>query len=175
MEFVNDPVKSKRVFILMLILTIVFFLGAGVLGYFYYAKNKAYRSLSSEKTNLENQQKSSADLQKQIDTLTKENTDLTKTKKDQKDQIDSWQAKAAKARAYNDVMRYFAAITKAHNGFDGWTDVEYQTGRAKAQATGDTAFVNTVDWAWNRKDVSQMDRAVGFWNAVCDGIDNSLK
>ena len=179
MEFVNDPIKSKKVFILMLCLAIAFFIASGALGYLYYAKNRDYKNLNTAKQLLEEKSKSLEDLQKQVEDLTKTNETLTaenkKLKTDISDQSSAQAAKVKKAKAYNDVMRYFSSVIKAHNGFDGWTDAEYQTGRVKAQATLDTAFVNTVDWAWNRQDINVVDRVVGFWNAVSDGIDNSLK
>lgn len=53
MQFTNDPTKCKRVFILMLILTILFFLTGSGLGYLYYQKNKDYRNLLSEKQQLQ--------------------------------------------------------------------------------------------------------------------------
>jgi cell division protein FtsL len=172
MEFINDPIKSKKVFILMLCLTIAFFLTSGALGYLYYAKNRDYKNLNTAKQQLEEKNKSFEDLQKQIETITSDNKKL---KTDITDQASAQEAKVKKAKAYNDVMRYFSSVVKAHNGFDDWTDAEYQTARAKAVITGDTAFVSTIDWAWNRHDIGDIDRAVGFWNAVADGIDNSLK
>ena len=51
MDF-SDPIKTKKVFVVFLVLTIVFFLGAGTLGYLYYQKANAYKTLEAEKNQL---------------------------------------------------------------------------------------------------------------------------
>ena len=53
MNFVNDPRKAKIAFVAVLVLAIIFFLGSGVLGYFYWQKDKSYKSLVDDKNKLE--------------------------------------------------------------------------------------------------------------------------
>lgn len=175
MEFINDPVKSKKVFILMLILTIVFFLAGGVLGFFYYKEHKNVKTLKTDKTNLETQlANSEKDLQQQVADLKTANEKLASENKNLSDQITQNSARSDKIKAYNATLGYVADVVEIHGGFQGWTDAEYQTGRTYAQATGDQNFVNTVDWAWNREDVPAVERFVGFLRAVETGINTNL-
>ena len=175
MEFINDPVKSKRVFILMLSLTIFFFLVGGALGYLYYQKFKNYQSLKSENENLKNQiASSSEELKKEIEGLQKDKTALEKENKTLTDQAASDKTKDAKIKAYNDFFKYLNSVIEVHNGFNGWTDAEYQAGRKYAQATGDNNFVSLIDWAWNRKDIDQTTRVIAVWKAIAAGIEGNL-
>ena len=182
MEFVKDPIKSKRVFILMLVLGIIFLVGAGVLGYFYYIKDQDFKSLTSEKQSLQTlldktktgSTKSSTDLQNQVKTLQSQVTTLEKEKKDLQTQVNSDKTKSAKAQKYLAVLNYVSATIAKYNGLDGWTDSDYQQGRSLAEETNDTSFVNTVDWAWNTKDISQIVRLNGFLDAVSKGITANL-
>ncbi|MCX6806531.1 MAG: hypothetical protein NT135_00150 [Candidatus Berkelbacteria bacterium] len=183
MQFVNDPVKSKRVFILMLVLTIVFFLATGAFVYLFWTKLSQNRELNSQNQALteENQKLTSeqstatGDLQTQIDSLKKEKVALTKQRDDYKNQMTSYEAKIAKAKTYNDFFKYMNTVIGTHGGFSGWTDTEFQQGRAKAQATGDSSFITTVDWAWNQQSIDPWVRALGVWNGITLGIDNALK
>ena len=175
MQFVNDPVKSKRVFILMLVLTILFFLAAGGLGYLYYTKytdyknlNSDYKILNSDKQKLEDQLKTATeDLQKQIQTLTNEKSDLTK-------QLEEKNKDLAKITAYKEFLKYMNYVIEIHNGYSGWTDTEYATARNKAQATGDSSFVSLVDWAWNQTSVAPETRILAVLKAIVTGIESSL-
>ena len=168
----DEPKKAKTAFIITLVFAIIFFLGSGVLGYMFYEKYNDHKNLKDKYSDLKeitlsDLEKENEDLQTQIDTLTKEKTALQKTNKEMKDGI-------AVANAYNEFCKYMTQIIDVHNGFTGWTDAEYQVGRTKAQATGSTSFVNTVDWAWNRTDIDPVTRVIGVWNAIATGISNAI-
>jgi len=184
-----DPIKGKRAFVVLLICTIVILIGGGVLGYFYYQEKKEISRLS---TDLTNANKEKDDLKKQlaeasktspeVEALKKEKTTLegkiTKLegeKTDQANQTKSYQAKIAKANAYNEFYKYVNYIIEVHNGFTGWTDAEFQVGKTKAEATGNTAFVSTVNWAWYETSVPPTDRVLRVWKEIAAGIESSLK
>ena len=80
----------------------------------------------------------------------------------------------AKARTYNDFFKYLNDITQVHNGYTGWTEAEYQTGRSKAEATGDGNFVSVIDWAWTATSTPQIDRMIKVWTAIDEGIGSNL-
>ncbi|MFH1749425.1 MAG: hypothetical protein ABH837_00775 [bacterium] len=172
MSIFEDSKKAKIAFISTLVIAIIFFLGSGVLGYMFYGKYNDYKNLKDKYTDLKevtvgDLEKEIEDLQKQVDTLTTEKTAL-------EEQIKEKDAGIATANAYNEFLKYMTQIIKTHNGFTGWTDAEYQVGRTKAQATGSTSFVNTVDWAWNRTDIDPVTRVIGVWDAVANGISNAI-
>ena len=169
MQFVNDPRKSKNVFIIMLVIAILLFLGLAVVGFFYWQEVKSYNQLNTDKKALEQQLSSiSKDTISQIANFKKENETLTASNK-------AKDAKMAKAKAYNDVLAYLIQIIQAHNGLNGWTEAEYQAGRVKAQATGDQSFVDLVDWAWNNQAIDQVERLTKVMDAIADGIGSNLK
>lgn len=190
MNFVNDPRKSKNVFIIMLVIAIVLFVGLVVLGYLFYQKNKSYNNLEAERKALQQEQSLiSKDTVNQIKTLTAENTSLkkenanlttenTSLKKENEDLAavnKEKAAKMAKASTYNDVLAYLVQIVQAHNGLDGWTEAEYQAGRTKAQATGDQTFVDLIDWAWNSTTIDQVERLTKVLDSISDNIGNNVK
>lgn len=193
----NDPIKAKRTMIVLLVLSIAFFVGVGVMGYFYYQKDSQYKKLTDEKKSLEDQKnKEVVDLQKQIADLNgtgklssesvlalqKENEQLKKdstadkaTIKDLTNQINAKKAGIAKAVAYNEFLKYLNYVIEVHGGYSGWTDAEFQTGKAKAEVTGDAAFVSTVNWAWYETSVPQVDRIIRVNKEIVSGIENALK
>jgi len=174
MDF-SDPVKSKKIFILMLVLTIMFFVGAGVLGYFYYEKFKAYKSLASDKQKLEDQlRNSSTTWQKKNNDLEKDKAQLQKDKKTLQDQIAADRAKIDKAKAYLETLVYVNQLIADHGGLVGWTEAEFQEGRRIAETTGDSSYVDLVDWCWNRRDINQITRLTRFYKASTDGISSNL-
>lgn len=190
MQFVNDPQKSKNVFIIMVGIVILLFLGLGVLGYLYYQKGKAYDKLMTEKKSLESEQsllsKDTLGQIKQLNsentklktankTLTDENTKLKSEKETLTTQNTEKDAKMAKAKAYNEVLAYIVQIVQAHNGLNGWTEAEYQTGRTKAQATGDQTFVELIEWAWNSTTIDQVERLAKVLDSIADNIGNNLQ
>jgi len=163
MDF-SDPIKTKKVFVVFLVLTIVFFLGAGTLGYLYYQKANAYKTLEAEKNQLAVQTQGS---QSDFEKLKKENEDLKK-------QVADWDEKAAQAKTYTAVLDYVTGLVEKHNGFDNWTEAEFQQGRKLAQTTGNSSFVAEIDWLWQHKEVDQMTRMVRFMNAIVSGVNGSL-
>ena len=168
MTIFDDPRKAKLAFVLTLVFAIIFFLGCAALGYLFYTKYSSYKDLSSKYNKLKNQNQSTVEeLKAKNKTLTDENTTL-------KEQITTKDAGIAKANAYNAFFKYETAVIKAHSGFSGWTEAEYQTGRVKAQATGDTSFVNLIDWAWNRTDIDQVVRIIAVWEATAKGIEDNI-
>lgn len=183
MEFVNDPVKSKRVFIAVLIISIVFFVGTGVLGYLYYKERKL---VNEKQSAIIQKDQEIANLQLQLDeytgssesareSLKSQNDILKKSNKTLTDQVNDYKAKSAKALLYNEVLKYVNSIIEAHGGFDGWTDAEFQTGKTKAEATGDAAYISMINWAWYEKSVPPLTRALRFFKDTASAIENSLK
>ena len=183
MQFVNDPRKAKIAFVTTLILAIFFFLASGVLGYFYWQKMKSYNDLTDSK------QKAEASLNEKLktseDNLAKANTELAGLKATTdasgksisvlEKQIADNNAKKASIASYLAVFTYLADIIANHNGLNGWTEAEYQAGRALAVATGNNSFVADVDWAWNQRDVDQITRLVKVMRDIITGINNGLK
>lgn len=139
------------------------------LGFLYFGKYKDFNNLNEKYNNVvaENQKisTSSAELKKQIKTLENQN----------KATEAAFKAKSDKVKSYTALFSYLNTVIKAHNGLDGWTDAEYQKGRGLAQATGDQSIVTKTDWAWNRKDIDQITRLVGWLDEVVNGINNALK
>ena len=180
MEPANQEVKSKKVFLIVLsALLAASLIGNAALGYLYYKKTTDNKDLNDKCNSLTQEVKK---LQSQVSTTSAELKRLSTSSaalQDQvtslQDQLTACQAKSAKVKTYTAVVSYVSGVIKAHNGFDGWTDAEYQKGRSLAQATGDQNFIGTIDWAWNRKDIDQMTRFTGFLNALVTGIDNALK
>lgn len=171
--------KSKKLLIILSALLVVSVITAAVLGFLYFKKSSDYQTLNNKCDNLSSQVKK---LENQVSTTSAElkkvstaSAALQAQVTSLQDQLAACQAKSAKVKTYTAVISYVSGVIKIHNGFDGWTDAEYQKGRSLAQATGDTNFVNTIDWAWNRKDLDQMTRFTGFLNALVTGIDNAVK
>ncbi|OGY24639.1 MAG: hypothetical protein A2Y57_00770 [Candidatus Woykebacteria bacterium RBG_13_40_7b] len=190
MNFINDPQKSKNVFILMLVISIVLFVGLVILGFLFYQKSKSYKSLEDERRALQAEQSLiSKDTVNQIKTLTAENTSLKKEnatltsentalKSENEDLTANNQEKAAKmakASVYNDFLAYLVQIIQAHNGLSGWTEAEYQAARTKAQATGDQTFVELIDWAWTSTTIDQVERLTKVLDSISDNIGNNVK
>jgi len=168
----DDPKKAKIAFITTLVIAIIFFLGSGVLGYMYYDKYNDHRDLKEKYSDLKeitlsDLEKENEELQGQVDTLTEEKLAL-------EEQIKTKDVGIAVANAYNEFHKYMNQVIQTHNGFDGWTDAEYQIARRKAQATGSNTFVNTVDTAWNRTDIDPLTRLLNVWKGIVSGIENAI-
>jgi len=173
--FFDNPKKAKTVFTVFLILTIVFLLAAGALGYLYWQKDKSLKD-----TNKQNQDK-----QVQIDQLNKDKTslekqvtDLTKENEDLKSSSQQSSAEAANKqtiiRAYTEILTYFANVMITHGGFTGWTDAEYQNGREIAKKTQSSSFLATVDWAWNNITGDPAAKVGRFLKEIASGINENL-
>lgn len=186
MEFVNDPRKAKIAFVITLIFAIFFFLASGTLGYFYWQKMKSSNDLSTSKQSVE------AKLKTAEDSLTKANTDLTTANAElaalessssasgqsisslQK-QVADYKAGMTKITAYKEFLKYYNSIIEAHNGYTGWTDAEFQVGKTKAEATGDTSFVSLVNWAWYETTVDVTTRIIRVNKAIVSGLESGIK
>src|SRR3990170_5613420 len=183
MEFVNDPVKSKRIFILMLVLTIVFFLGAGALGYLYYHQRQLYKTLAQEKENLENQLSSATSsstdltnqLKDQLKTCQTAKTKLDAEKKTLADANKTYVSQNTTATAYANFLKYRGEIIDLHDGLQNISQAEYDRGYALAQATGNSQFTSTVNWAWNQTDISQAKRLARVIVEAANGVINNSK
>jgi cell division protein FtsB len=176
MKIFHEPRKAKVLFIVTLIFVIIFLISSGVLGYFYYQKTNDNKNLQKQKKELENTiQTIKGELEKQVGDLKKENETLKTDKANLGKQIADKDAGVKIAKTYTEFLRYLTSVIEAHGGMDDWSESEYQVGRSKAQATGNQTFVNKVDWAWHRKDISQITRIVAIYYAVVEGVNNSLK
>lgn len=184
MNFVNDPHKMKVVFVTVLIVAIIFFLGSGILGYFYWQKGKLYKSLANDKSKLETsieeqiKEKTAeleAKLQTDTETLRKEKIDCEADRSAKEDQIDSFRSGMAKITAYKEALKYYYSVLEAHGGYTGWTDQEYAIFRSKAQATGDQDFVDVVDYTWNETSVDVVTRLIRFHQALVTGFERGIK
>ena len=189
MNFINDPLKTKKVLKIILVVAGLSLIGNGVLGYFYYKENKNSKNLVVQKQNMENQkndlqkqiddqfkdlEKSDEELNKTLDDLEKENESLKSEKKDLENQISDFQEKITKAKAYSAFLKHLNAVIETHSGFDGWTDAEFQTGKSLAEATGDASFVTTVNWAWYETSIDSVTRAIRTLKEIQSGIEGAL-
>ena len=168
MEFVKDPIKSRNVFVVMLILTILFFLGSSTFGYLYYKKNKSYKSLQNER------QLSYAELKQQISKIETENTTLKQTNSSLEKISNDQKILDSKIKTYLDVLNYIAQLIDTHDGLDGISEAEYQEGKAIAEATDNDDFVKTLEWVWTRTDLNQFDRLATVLKAISSGISDNL-
>lgn len=170
--FFADPKKAKTAFVVVLIFLIIFVLGAGTLGYLYWKKNQSLKTTNeNNQRTVEQLNKDKADLERQVADTKKENEDLKKLNQE----TDATKAnKEAVVKAYTEVLSYIASIIDKYQGFDNWTEADYQKGIEIAKKTQSTSFLATCQWAWTRKDISQMTRFVRFLNEVASGINDNL-
>ncbi len=172
MSLFEEPRKAKAVFVITLILAIIFLLSSGVLGYFFYKKYQSYEDIWGRYTSLKKDRRIGSEeveeLKKQIEELNTQKTALETENKEMTDGI-------AVANAYNEFFKYMNSVIETHGGYSGWTENEYQTARAKAQATGSSGFVSTVDWAWHRTDIDPTTRILKVLQEIASGIENALK
>lgn len=181
MEFVKDPIKSRKVFIWMLVLAILFLVGTGALAFVVYLKDARIGSLKTENQNLNDRitnlstdsDKLKAEQESSGQSLAEQIVALKKEKKSLQDQLTIDQGKIAKIKTYNDFFKYLNQIIETHNGFDGWTDAEFQVGKTKAEAIGDTSFVSTVNSAWYEQSIPPTSRVMSVWKAIVAGIEGN--
>ena len=173
-----DPVKKFRIIFWITFSVLVIVIGAGTWLFLRDRANK--EQIISEKdqkiSELEAEisktksasESAGSELEKENEALKTENIKLAKENSDLK-------AAKAKALTYNEFLKYMTSIIKLHAGFSGWTDAEFQTGKAKAEATGNANFVSTINWAWYQTSVPPTDRVIRVWEEAAAGIENSLK
>lgn len=175
MNFFENPKKAKIAFVITLIVLIISLIGNGVLGYFFYKKNVDCYELYMANRELRSQQEADVeDLQEQITVLTEEKATLEKQKSDLEKQAATDDTNFAKIKAYNEFFKYMNSVIETHGGYEGWTEAEYQIARGKAQATGNSSFVSTVDWAWHRTDIDPITRILRVLKEIASGIDSGL-
>ncbi len=178
MSFLDDPIRAKRAFWTSFSLLILFFFSSVFLGFLFYQSYTNYQTLKTENQRLTNKPTPSPSVSASSDMsiadLTKENLDLKLEKMNLEKQIADDRTRDEKVKAYNDFFKYLNSVILAHNGFEGWTEAEYQTARTKAEATKDSSFVSTIDWAWHNTDTPPLDRLIRVWTSIDQGIGNNL-
>lgn len=180
-----DPMKKFRVFFWIVFSFLVVVIATGI--YYFFGiidwKDKVIsdkdQKISLQEVDLIKQAKLLGDTgslaAKDKETLTLENEQLTKDKVALTAENTNLKAGRTKAQAYNEFFRYLNSVIETHNGFTGWTDAEFQTSVAKAEATGDSAFVSTINWAWYERSVDVTTRVIRVWKEISSGIQNALK
>lgn len=170
--FFDNPKKAKGTFITFLILTIIFFLSAAVLGYLYWKKSESSKKSNQEKqTQIDQLNTDKAGLDKQLADAKKESEDLKNANKESGAEKTN---KQAIVKAYTETLTYVASVIDKYQGFDNWTDADYQKGLEIAKKTQSSSYLATVEWAWTRHDISQMTRFVRFLNETASGINDNL-
>lgn len=110
----------------------------------------------------------------EIEKLRQEKADLQKQLDEKNNELSSKVAGMSTITAYNGFLEYMTQVIDAHDGFNGWTDAEYQIGREKAQATGNNDFINTVDTAWNNTAIDVTTRVTNVYKGIVNGIKGGL-
>ncbi len=88
--------------------------------------------------------------------------------------IEAYEVAQARIQAYNNFDDYFHNVIVAHGGFDGWTQAEYEHAHDLAEATGDSSFVDIVEYAWNNEDIDPVIRITAVMKGIIDGINANL-
>lgn len=171
--------RFKVGFVFTLILAIVLFLASGTLGYLYWHKLDDRNKLDASKQQVE---ESLAKAQGDLTAANKQIGDLTVASDSSGQSISSLQKQAAnyktgmaKITAYKEFLKYYNSVIETHNGYTGWTDAEFQTGKTKAEATGDASFVSTVNWAWYETGVDVATRIIRVNREIVSGIESGIK
>lgn len=179
----NDVSKAKRWVWIEFSIAIILLATSGFFTFLYYGANDS--SIWKEGLISDKDQKI-AELKNQIETLTLEKDELSSTAEGEKGSLeeqnlalktenDSLKTSMAAAAAYNNFFEHMNAVIETHNGFTGWTDTEFQAGNTIAATTGDTSFVNLINWAWYETSVSATERVITVWKAIENGIESSLQ
>lgn len=180
-----DPIKKFRI-----IFWVTFSLAALIIagGVYYFINLDSWKEIivsgkDSKISNLEselaqkiallNNTNSQASTDKE--SLVAENDQLKKDKENLTTENNDLKSDKATALSYNDFFKHMNTVIETHNGFSGWTDAEFQTGKTLAEKTGNTAFVNTINWAWYETSVDPATRVIRVWKETQAGIENALK
>lgn len=159
----NTPEKSPTpasVYVL-LVLTILFFLGLGFTAYLYYTQLTANNTLRAEISSLEDDVQT---LTVDRNSLDAANTELTEDNDELEAENEDYVTRMATIETYNDFNTYVFDVVSAHGGFYNLTEEEYQTALSYADATGDTEMRANVEWAWNEISVPHVTRFVTVMN-----------
>jgi len=169
-----DPVKKYRIIFWIFFSCFVIIIAAGV--YFIWRNQNNKTQLILEKDQkIAAQSLEISKLNKTTSTTENSSNEITKTNAQLTEENDALKAGIKKANTYNDFSKYLTSVIKTHNGFTGWTDTEFATAKTKAEATANTNFVSTINWAWYETTVPSIDRVIRVWEETVAGIDNSLK
>jgi hypothetical protein len=181
MELTTGEQKVKRV--VLAVVVGILAIGTVALGYLYYNENVDKKTLADQNKILEDQYNTILEKnQSEIDELTGgasslsgEKTTLEGQNATLKKKNDEYAAGMATIKAYNDMFKYYNTVIDTHDGFTGWTDAEFQTGKSLAEKTGNSSYVSTVNWAWYETSVPPFDRALRFQIETAAGIEGGIK
>lgn len=183
--------SPKRLIIFLIIFLVISFITSGVLIYLYYKQRKEANSLkdtsasltaqvSSLEEQLADASLSSSEYLDSIDQLDsdleeqeKDNNDLKADKAQLQEEIDDYEQKQANIKAYNDFFSYLHYLINLR-GFDDYTEAEYNTAIAKAQATGDQGLVDAVNALASAPVGERTDEFATVLNEVTTGINDNL-
>jgi len=172
----DDPKKAKRWVWIGFAIAVLLLVVSGFFTFLYYGTND--QSIWKEGL-ISDKDSEIAELTSQLDVLTTEKDELSSTAEGEKGTLEeqnaALKAKIAGATAYNNFLKHLNSVIETHGGFTGWTDAEYQTGLALAQATGNSAFVNTITWAWTQTSIGPVVRVLRVLKETASGIENALK
>lgn len=179
----STQTPRKKAVIYWIVASATLFVIAAASGYMYYRANRNMKDTEREVTDLSQDNdtltQQLAETQSsgttELEAVKETNTALAKDKKELEDQVASYQAKISKANAYNEFYKHLNSVIETHGGFTGWTDAEFQTGKTLAEKTGDTAFVNLINWAWYETSVNPTTRVIEVWKSIASNIENALK
>lgn len=110
----------------------------------------------------------------EIEKLRQEKSDLQAELDAKNNELSAKQAGLSIITSYNDFLEYMTQVVDAHDGFTGWTDAEYQIAREKAQATGNSTFLSTVETAWNDTTIDVTTRIIKVYRGIISGIKEGL-
>lgn len=178
--------KEKKVKIsrdVLIIVIAVLVVGAVALGFMYYTENQDKKSLAETNEELQDRyEEINAKLEGEVtdltggaESLTGEKTTLASQNATLKAENDEYAAGMVTVKAYNDIFKHYNTVLETHGGFSGWTDAEFEAGKALAELTGSTAFVSTVNWAWYETSVPAFDRVLRYQKEIAAGIEGGIK
>jgi hypothetical protein len=153
---------TKKWLYLVIFLLILVLVGAGILGFLYYRSHNQNKKLNEDLSQLQAAQ----DLSTPSPTPESEDLDA---------KVELYEEKLNEALLYSSVFGYLNSLITKHSGLDGWTDQEYAEGRAMAAKTGDSGFLDTLDWAWQNEQISQETRLFSVLVEIQDGIHQALR
>jgi len=146
-----------------------------ILGYLYMGARSNIKDLKDDKVALENEKASlesdNSSLEADLQAAQDAGTVTDEEKQELQDQIDNLKAKSTQIDLYNDVFDYAVDLLIAHPTLTGFTDAEYQAGRALAVKTGDQGLISATDNAWNNTDGNPVARFAQVLQEIVQGID----
>lgn len=162
------PIKKagSKIKIILVVLTILFFITSAIFATCYILKNKAYTKLQNDykslsttlqtttpknTTTTSNSTKENSDLKAQVTTLQKENADLEKSKIAAETALDEEKAGEAKAIQYNNIIGLLSDLILQRGEVTEFTEADFEQSKALAEKTGDTELVNLMVEKWNDK------------------------